>query len=318
MGSTFDPREAVILIVGGTGTLGRQLVPRLLANGHKVRVMTRHPVRATALATAGAEVVIGDLRNRASLRAAVHGVRAVVSSAHSIVGAWRSSSAWVDDVGQRALIASAVEEGVDHLVFISGHGASTSHPIDFWRTKARIEECLKSSGLGFTIIRPGAFLDFHAYELVGKAIESGRRVVLFGPGTSPRNFVAAADVAMLVVRALEDERLRGETVEIGGPENLTMLEVVSIFERVAGTTARVTHIPLPVVRALIRVAAPLHSGVRRILQLALQAETTDQSFDTSAFLSRYPMTLTPLESWAREQHLRQGPGSHQTPDRRAG
>ncbi len=308
----------MILIVGGTGTLGRQLVPRLLTNGHQVRVMTRRPERATALAAAGAEVVIGDLRNPPSLRAALHGVRAVVSSTHSIAGAWRNSSARVDDVGQRALIASAVEEGVDHLVFISGQGAATSHPIDFWRTKARIEECLKSSGLGYTIVRPSAFLDFHAYELVGKAIQSGRRVVLFGPGTSPRNFVAAADVAVLVVRALEDARLRGETVEIGGPENLTMLEVVGIFEHVAGRAARVTHIPLPVVRTLIRVAAPLHSGVRRILQLALLAETTDQSFDTNAFLARYPMTLTRLESWAREQHPPQGPGSHQTPDRGAG
>lgn len=294
----------MILIVGGAGTLGRQLVPRLLANGHTVRVMTRRPERATALAAAGAEIVVGDLRNPASLRAAVHGVRAVVSSAHSIVGAWRTSSARVDDVGQRALIASAVEERVDQLVFISGQGASTSHPIDFWRTKARIEDCVKSSGLGYTIVRPSAFLDFHAYELVGKAIESGRRVMVFGPGTSPRNFVAAADVAVLVMRALEDERLRGETVEIGGPENLTTLEVVRIFERVAGRTARVTHIPLPVVRAMIRVAAPLHSGVRRIIQLALLAETTDQSFDTGEFLSRYPMTLTRLESWARERHRR--------------
>ncbi|MEO5826588.1 MAG: NAD(P)H-binding protein, partial [Gemmatimonadales bacterium] len=182
----------MILIVGGTGTLGRELVPRLLANGHKVRVMTRDPTRATAMGTAGAEVVVGDLRNPASLRAAVQGVRAVVSAAHSIVGAWRSSSARVDDIGQRALIASAVEEGVDHLVFISVLGASTSHPLDFWQTKARMEETVKASGLGYTIVRPTAFLDFHAYELVGKAIEAGRRVMVFGPGTSPKNFVAAA------------------------------------------------------------------------------------------------------------------------------
>lgn len=294
----------MILVVGGTGTLGRQVVRRLLANGHSVRVLTRQPERGALLAASGAEVVTGDLRDPASLRAATQGVRAVVSSSHSIAGAWRSSSARVDDAGQRSLIAAAVEADIDHFVFISGHGASTTHPIDFWRTKARIEAHLKSSGLHFTILRPGAFLDFHAFELVGKAVMSGRRVVLFGPGQSPRNFIAADDVAVVVVRALEDVTLRGETITMGGPENLSMLEVVRVFENVAGKPARVTHLPLPVVRALIKVATPLHSGVRRILQLALLAETTDNTFDPAPFLSRFPMHLTRLEEWARERHRR--------------
>lgn len=293
----------MILLVGATGTLGGHVARQLLDKGHRVRAMTRDPERASALRAAGADVVRGDLRDIESLRSATRGVRAVVSASHSILGARSSSSARVDDEGQRALIAAATDAGVGHFVYLSALGASPSHPVDFWRTKERIERHLEASTLCSTIIRPSAFMEMHAYELIGKAVMKGKRVVLFGPGNNPRNFVAAADVATLVVRALEDERLRGKgsTIEIGGPENLTSREVVATFERVAGTTAKVTHVPLPVLRAFSQLLTPVHQGVSRILKATSVAETTDQRFDSAPLLARFPMTLTRLEDWARSQ-----------------
>ena len=291
----------MILLVGATGTLGGHVARQLLDKGHRVRAMTRDPARASALRAAGADVVRGDLRDIESLRAATRGVRAVVSASHSILGARSSSSARVDDEGQRALIAAATDAGVGHFVYLSALGASHSHPVDFWRTKERIERHLEASTLCSTIIRPSAFMEMHAYELIGKAVMKGKRVVLFGPGNNPRNFVAAADVATLVVRVLEDERLRGSTIEIGGPENLTSREVVATFERVAGAKAKVTHVPLPVLRAFSQLLTPVHQGVSRILKATSVAETTDQRFDAAPLLARIPMTLTRLEDWARSQ-----------------
>lgn len=289
----------MILIVGASGTLGGHVARQLLAKGHAVRAMTRDPARVGSLAELGADVVRGDLRDAASLQAATRGVRTVVSASHSILGAGKSSSARVDDEGQRALIAAAKAADVGHFVYTSALGASDNHPVDFWRTKAKLERCVQDSRVAYTIVRPSAFIDFHAYQLIGKAVVSGKRVVLFGPGTNPRNFVAAEDVATLVVLALEDEQLRGETIEIGGPENLTDLQVVAVFEKTSGRTAKVTHVPLAVPRMLAGVLRPVHSGMSRIMLAAVVAETSDQTFDRAPFPTTRLIGERTLEEWAR-------------------
>jgi len=289
----------MILIVGATGRLGGHVARELLGKQHAVRVMTRDPVRAARLAAAGAEVVRGDLRDPESLRAATRCVRAVVSASHSMLGAGRNSSARVDDDGQRALIAASKQAGISHFVFTSVLGASPSHPVDFWRTKERIERHLQSSGLRYTIVRPSAFMEIYAWDLIGKAVATGKRVMLFGPGTNPRNYVAAADVGRVVVLALEDLRLRERTIDIGGPENLSAHQVVETFERVTGKKARVGHVPLPVLRVMSGILKPAHPGVARILRSSIVGETTDQKFDPGALLAEFPVELTPLENWAR-------------------
>ena len=289
----------MILIVGATGNLGGHVARQLLARGQQVRAMTRDPRRAAGLEAAGAHVVPGDLRDTASLRRATTGVQAVVSASHAILGAGKGSSARVDAEGQRSLIAAAKDAGVSHFVFTSALGASSSHPVDFWRTKAGIEQELQQSGLPFTIVRPSAFMEVHAYDLIGKAVMTGKPTVLFGPGNNPRNFVAAADVARLVGIALDDPRLIGQTVEIGGPENLTTRQVVATFERVSGKRARIIHFPLQAVRILARAMQPMHEGVSRILKATVVGETTDQTFDPTTLVARFPLALTPLEDWAR-------------------
>ncbi|HVF40517.1 MAG TPA: SDR family oxidoreductase [Gemmatimonadaceae bacterium] len=291
----------MILIVGATGNLGGFVARQLIAKGHPVRAMTRDRTRATALEAIGAEVVTGDLRDPESLRAATRGARAVVSASHSILGAGKSSSAHVDDEGQRALIAAAKEAGVAHFIFTSIMDAAANHPVDFWRTKDKIEKHLESSGLRYTIVRPSAFMEIHAYELLGKAVMAGKRVMMFGPGNNPRNFVASEDVAKLIVRALEDVSFRGKTIPIGGPENLTDNQVVEVFERVAGRTASVTHIPLPFLKAISGVVQAFHPGVSRIIKSGIANETTDQTFDYRTVPSEYSVELTKLEDWARSR-----------------
>jgi len=215
-----------------------------------------------------------------------------------MLGRGADSSEAIDDAGQRALIDAAKNAGVEYFLFTSVWGASADHPIDFWRTKHRVERYLMNSGLAWTIVRPTAFIEMHAYELIGKAVLSGRRVVMFGPGTNPRNFVAAKDVAALIVLAIEDESLHGEIIEIGGPENLSGTQVVETCQKIGGRKAKVSHLPLGLVRLLSQAFRPLHPGVSRVMSGGVVSETTDQTFDTTKFLARYPITLTRLEDWA--------------------
>lgn len=288
----------MILVVGATGNLGRKVVRSLRAAGEDVRAMTRVVAKADELKALGARPVRGDLTDPESIDFAIRGARAVVLAAHSILGRGSESSDLVDDLGHRAIIDMAKESGVEHIVYLSVIGAAHDHPIDFWRTKAGIERHLRDSGVGYTIIRAAAFMEVHAYQLIGKAVLEGKRVVLTGRGTNPRNFVAAEDVAKVVVGALRIPSLRGETLDVGGPENLTARQVVEVFRRVSGRKAKVRHIPIAAVRALARVMKPVHPGVSRIMKLAVWHETSDQTFDPALLRTKIPVTLTSLEQWA--------------------
>jgi NADH dehydrogenase len=207
----------------------------------------------------------------------------------------------VDDEGHRSLIDAARDAGVEHFIYTSVFGASSDHPIDFWRAKARVESHLRNSGIPYTIVRPTSFIDMHAYQLIGKAVIEGKRVMLTGKGINRRNFVASEDVSKVIVGALRIPSLRGETIDVGGPENLSSRQVVETFERVSGRRARVGHIPVGVLRVMSRAVKPVHPGVSRIMRMAIMSETTDQTFDPAVLRQKVPVTLTTLESWARSR-----------------
>ena len=287
----------MILVIGGSGTLGARVVRRLLGAGAHVRVMTRDPSRAEALRAPGAQLVKGDLTDARSLDAACAGVTRVLLAAHGFIGRGRFASERVDGNGHRALIDAAARAGVERLVFVSALGAAADHPVDFFRTKFATEQYL-AARLAHVILRPSAFMEFHAHELIGKAVLAGKPARLIGPGTKPRNFVSADDVAKLAVHALTTLGIDGETIAIGGPGNFGNRQVAELYAQAAGTPLRVSILPVAVARGLAQLARPLHPGVARVLTLAsLPDAAFDERFDPGALLARYPMTLTRLEDF---------------------
>lgn len=292
----------MILVVGSTGVLGRAIVTRLRADGQPVRAMARTPGKAADLAQKGAKVVQGDLVDAASLARACQGVTHVVAAAHAMIGSGRNRSEAVDDAGHRALVDAAREAGVTHLVYTSALGASPQHPLDFFRTKYEVEQYVKASGLSYTIVRPSAFMEWHAHAFNGKGIVERGKTLLLGSGTKRRNFVAATDVAALVAQALTDPSMRGQTIEIGGPQDFTDNEVAALYGRVLGITPKVTHVPPAVLRACSAVLRPLAPGFSRVMRLAgLPDDAYDGTFDPSMTLLKYPMRLTTLEEFVRER-----------------
>lgn len=289
----------MILIVGGTGTLGRLAIEKLLAQKQAVRVMTRTPARAQDLQAAGVDVVQGDLRDQKSLVRACQGVTMVLASAHSIMGKGSEASKYVDGRGHKWLIDAAKSAGVRQFVYVSALGAAANHAVPFFQIKYKVEQYLRNSGLPFTILRPSAFMEYHAYELMGKPILESGKVTLFGKGENPRNFVAAVDVAHFAVLALLRPEAAGTMIEIGGPENLTNMQVVRLYEAIAGSPAKVSHVPLAMLRMMSPLLRPFHAGLSQIMMASILFDTADQTYDMSAMLRRYPLTLTRLEDWAR-------------------
>src|SRR6185312_3392472 len=211
---------AVIVVAGGTGTLGRRLVPLLTAAGLPVRVLTRDPAQTGSLAGPGVEVTRADVRDAAAVGRALHRAVTVVSAVHGFAGPGGVSPASVDRAGNANLIAAAAREGAG-FVLVSVVGAGPDHPIGLFRAKHDAEETLRASGVPWTIVRATAFAETWATIMAGPLHASGT-IPVFGRGRNPINFVSATDVAALTARAAAtDPGLRGQVLELGGQDNLT-------------------------------------------------------------------------------------------------
>ena len=292
----------MILIVGGGGVLGREIASQLLSLGAPVRLLAREPAKVRDLQEGGARVVLGDLIDPASLARACEGVEGVVAAAHSLLGRGRYRSEAVDDAGNRALIDAARAAGVARFVFISIHGAAPDHPVDFWQTKHRVEEYLKTSGLTYTILRPTAFMEWHAHEFNGKSILESGKTTLLGKGTKRRNFVSTRDVARFAVLALADPGLADRTVDVGGPEDFTNNEVAALYGEAAGVDPRVRHVPPAVAKGVSVVLKPFQPGVSRLMHMSsLPDDAFDERLDPSPLLAEYPMDLVTMESFISER-----------------
>jgi uncharacterized protein YbjT (DUF2867 family) len=286
------------LVVGATGSLGRRVVKALRDQGKPVRALTRDRARAADLALLGVEVVQGDLRDPASLERACHGVARVLSAAHGFDGKDGNSPAGVDAQGNRDLVRVARKAGVRHFVLASAVGAAPENPVDLFRCKFEAEQAVRESGMGFTILRATAFMEFWA-AMIGTPILRTGKVTIFGRGRNPMNFVSVDDVAAYALLALDDPRAAGRTLEVGGPENLTMTQVADIFERVAGRAARRTHVPLPLMRILAVALRPLNPAVARQIAAGVLMDTADMRFEMRETLGPPPPALTRVEDVAR-------------------
>jgi uncharacterized protein YbjT (DUF2867 family) len=272
----------MILVAGGTGRLGTIVVSRLAANGHDVRVFARDRDRArrrpenTIELEDRVEIVPGDVRDRASIEAAMAGVTTVVSAVQGFAGPGRVTPESVDHAGNVHLVDAAEAVGAD-VVLMSVVGASPDSPMDLFRAKYAAEQHLRATRVPSTVVRATAFVELWA-EILGKA-------PVFGRGDNPINFVSVRDVAAVVVRAVEQTQLRGEILEVGGPENVTFNELVALVREARGSDRKVHHVP----RWLLWTLAP----VARQPRAALAMDTLDMTFAAAAarrHIADLPMT----------------------------
>lgn len=287
----------MILIVGASGRLGGVVVRHLLAQGKSLRIMTRNPLGLAHLQQQGVEIVSGDLRDRASLASACQGVEQVLAAAHALDGKGDNNPRTVDDMGNRHLIDAAKAAGVKHFIFVSVQGASPDSLLEFVRIKYRTEEYLRASGLSFTILRPGAYMELWA-QLIGQPIREQGKTTIFGRGNNPINFVSVQDVARFVNIALDDPRARDAVIEVGGPENLTMNLVAEIFERASGRQAKKRHIPLPMLRVMSLLMRPLNPAMSRLIRNGIYMDTANLRSDTAGTAGAFGIQLTSLEEIA--------------------
>ena len=266
----------MILVAGGTGTLGVPLVRALVARTDRVRVLTRNPRHADTLRASGIDAVTGDVRDPATLTRACAGCTGVVSAIHGFTGGRGCNPATIDRDGNIALIGACRDAGAEHLTLISVSGAAPSHPMSLHRMKFAAEQALAASGLLWTVVRPMPFLETWI-DLIGAEIPTRGRALVFGPGENPINFVSARDVADVTARAVGDEHMFRQILEVTGPEDLTFNQIATRLTVAAGLPANTRHVPLAAMRAMSRLTRRVAPAVARQTQAAVVMNTTDMT-----------------------------------------
>ncbi|MBA2557959.1 MAG: NAD(P)H-binding protein, partial [Chloroflexi bacterium] len=182
----------MILVVGGTGDVGGQIARALLERGEQVRVLVRPQSDYSGLEQAGAQPVIGDLKDRASLDDACRGVEAVVTTANTAKRGGEDNVDNVDLNGNVALIDAAQASGVQRFMFVSAMGADPLSPVPFLRAKGVSAQHLRDSGMEHVVLEPDAYMDIWVPVVVGIPLSTGQPVSLVGEANHRHTFVFSA------------------------------------------------------------------------------------------------------------------------------
>jgi uncharacterized protein YbjT (DUF2867 family) len=253
---------AEVLVTGGTGTLGRSLVPRLVAAGHGVRTLSRH---ATGAGDGGVRCLRGDVLTGAGVGVAVDGCDVVVHAASNPRRKVRET-----ELAGAANVAGAARQTGAHLIYVSIVGVER-HRYAYYRAKYAAEQVIAASGARWTTLRATQFFDLIDMFL-GKGVFIRTRDLRFQP-------VAVDEVAARLVE-LVGAAPQGLAAEFGGPQVLSIGELADIRHQVTG--ARTSLIPLPRLGFLAdfdagRHLAPEHRDGRETWADWLSSRTTPAS-----------------------------------------
>jgi len=278
------------LVVGATGQLGGLIARQLLQQGKEVRVLVRPNSRYQPLVEAGALPVFGDLKDWASLEAAVRGVDVVITTANAVAGTGADTIESVDFLGNRRLIDAARAAGVGQFIFISALGSTGDSPVPFMRAKGVTEEHLRASGMPFTILAPNFFMEVWIGAIVGLAVAEGRPVTLVGEGRRKHSMISMADVAAFAVASVGHPAAINRYVALGGPQALSWHDVVGIYEQLLERAIPIQTVPPgEVVPGL----PPIASGLMAAM------DTYDSPLDMAPTASALGVELTSVETFAR-------------------
>lgn len=235
-----------ILVVGATGTLGRQVTRRALDEGYDVRCLVRNYKRAAFLKEWGAELVYGNLMEPETLDAALEGVTAVIDAA-TARAADSLTIRQVDWEGKVNLIQALQRSNCDRYVFFSILDCEKYESVPLMQIKSCTEKFIQSSGLNYTILRPCGFMQGLIGQYAIPILES-QSVWVIGK-TAPMAFMDTIDIAKFAVQSLKVAETEKKSFPIVGPKAWDGYEIIKLCERLSDKTAKVTPVPIQVIRA---------------------------------------------------------------------
>ena len=289
----------MILVVGSTGLVGRDICRRLAEKEIAARALVREtsdPAKVAELQHLGLEIARGDVRDAASLAQACRGVSAVIDTVSAMPFSYQPGVNDIDTTdcaGAIRLIGAARAADVERFVYTSFSG-NLDLPFPLRDAKRTVERYLMSSGLDWTILRPSFFMEVWLGPAVGFDAAAATATI-YGDGTNPISYVALTDVAAFAVESLQHPAAHRATLEFGGPEAIAPLEVVRRFEKIGGRSFTVQHVPAEALAAQ-QVAAtdPMQQSFCGLMRCVAQGD----AIPMEDVLEAFPIRLTTVEEYA--------------------
>lgn len=291
-----NTKDKTILVIGATGFLGMEICRRLTGAKRKVKGLVRtssDTTKVQALAQMGVETVTGDIKDIRSRNNAFNGIDYIISTASSTLSRQEGDSIeTVDHAGQLNVVESAKKAGVKHFVFISFHPMSSEFPLQ--HAKRKVEEELIQSGIVYTILQPTFFMEVWLSPIVGIDYPNAKATI-YGEGKNKICWISLYDVAALAVASLDNPATWNKVFELGRPEALSPLEVVSIFEQHRGIPFIVEHEP---VEALLTQKAAAPDSLGQSFAGLMIAYSEEKLIPMEQTLKAIPATLKSVREYA--------------------
>ena len=241
-----------ILLIGGSGFVGRAVQEALRSQGHAVRVLSRHPQNPDDFA--------GDVVSGTGLAEASRGVDAAIYLTGIIRSSREQSFTAVHVLGVEKTLKSLKSNGVERIVHMSALGASSTSSSRYFQSKARGEELVRNSGLEWTIFQPSLIFGpgdgFFAGTLAGLVKTPLPFIPLVGKGGFKFRPVSREDVALAFAGALS-RPAAGKTFQLTGPQEYSLHELLLLVRNTLGSRKAFLPVPLPLMRIGIPLLAPL-------------------------------------------------------------
>jgi uncharacterized protein YbjT (DUF2867 family) len=274
-----------IFLTGATGFVGKTLLQRLLKEGHSVRAALRgNGTDARFVQSSHREgdlqYVSGDVVSGQGLEKGMEGCDAVIHLAGIIVEKGSNTFEKVHYLGTRNVVEAAKKNGVKKFVQMSALGVRADGVAEYQTSKWRGEEEVRHSGIPYCILRPSLIFGNGAF--VNEMIGVMRRAPLFRPvpgdGLAKFRPISNDDVALCCARALTTEAASGQTIDLGGADELTLNQVLSEIAMSAGIRKPAVNIPMPLMKLAARFAEflptpPITVGQLRMLEEGSSCDT---------------------------------------------
>ena len=234
-----------LLIIGGTGTLGRQIVLQALTKGYQVRCLVRNFRKASFLKEWGVELVYGDLQRPETIPPCLKGITAVIDASTSRANETESLKP-IDWDGKLCLIEAAKAANIKRFIFFSAQNVEQFENISFMKLKNGIETKLKQSEIPYTIFRLTGFYQGLIEQYAIPILENFPIWV-----TNENTYISymdSQDIAKFCLRSLQIPQTKNQTFFLSGSKGWVSTEIINLCEQLAGQTAKVQRVPLFVLK----------------------------------------------------------------------
>jgi uncharacterized protein YbjT (DUF2867 family) len=228
-----------MLVTGATGFIGRRLVPALLEKGHEVRAMTRNPEKYDG----PGEPVAGNVDERASLDEPLDGVEVAYYLVHSLDD---EDFERKDADAARRFADTAAVHGVQQIVYLGGLG-DDGDLSPHLRSRREVEKLLGKTGVPVTVLRAGIVVGHGgiSWEMTRQLVKNLPAMVVPHWASTRTQPIALDDVIRYLVGVGGNEQARGQVYEIGGPEQLTYVEMLQgAAEQINGRRIPIKQVPV--------------------------------------------------------------------------